>query len=125
MPCSQGSVVQREVVALELDAQEQAASSGYFPLRALLAGVQWLAGVPPAQREQCLSPEEFHSVFGMSKVRGVAIVAVVVLVVVVVVLAVEVGCMFVASDCAKLSYVCVCLCLLCRTSSTHWIGTPK
>lgn len=41
---------------------------GYYPLCALVSGVEWPPGVPPAKREQFLCPSEFESVFGMSKV---------------------------------------------------------
>lgn len=59
----QGTVVERQKVDLK-------ASEGgdYFPLRALLAGVDWPVGVDPSKREQYLDPVEFKEVFGLSKV---------------------------------------------------------
>ena len=40
---------------------------GYYPLGALLAGVQWPEGIDPSKREQYLSPEDFFSAFKMDK----------------------------------------------------------
>lgn len=41
--------------------------SGYYPLAALIQGAAWPAGVDPIRREDYLSPEDFQSVFHMSK----------------------------------------------------------
>lgn len=41
--------------------------NGEYPLRALLQGVEWPAGVDVSKREQYLSAEEFLSVFRITK----------------------------------------------------------
>lgn len=62
----QGDVVERSEVAL----LPSEARDGFYPLRALVAGVKWPEGVDPARREQYLSPGEFEGVFGMTKVSA-------------------------------------------------------
>ena len=68
---SSGVVLDRE--AVHLSNSELAAAGScpdgrqYYPLKALVAGCQWPAGVDPRNRERHLAPTEFQTVFGMSR----------------------------------------------------------
>jgi hypothetical protein len=55
-----GSILEREKPAItEL--------SDYYPLEALLQGLEWPSNVDPANREKCLTDEVFVAVFGRTK----------------------------------------------------------
>lgn len=58
---ARGSELERLSVTTTAD------EAGFYPYEALRVGVNWPSDVPPQQREQYLSPEEFISIFGMSK----------------------------------------------------------
>lgn len=44
-------------------------ATGFYPYSALVQGVQWPAAVDPARREDFLSPEDFESIFNMSRAQ--------------------------------------------------------
>ena len=58
-----GEVIEREGVGYE----EYNSIDGYYPVEALIKGVRWPKNVDPSKREEYLSPEDFASVFRMSK----------------------------------------------------------
>lgn len=57
-----GTVVEKE----KLDPQEKVATrDGFYPLAALLQGVEWPSDVDPSRREEYLHPDDFARTFGM------------------------------------------------------------
>jgi hypothetical protein len=45
----------------------QQSREGYYPLAALLQGVEWPDNVDPSRREEYLDPQEFEHIFGMTR----------------------------------------------------------
>ena len=58
-----GEVIEREGIGYE----EHNSINGFYPIEALAKGVQWPKNVDPTKREEYLSPEDFVTVFKMSK----------------------------------------------------------
>lgn len=51
----------------EVYIDEKYKSSGFYPVEALVQGVKWPSDVDATKREQYLNPEDFVTIFGMSK----------------------------------------------------------
>lgn len=58
-----GEVIEREGIGYG----EHNSINGFYPVEALMKGVQWPKNVDPTKREEYLTPEEFVTVFKMSK----------------------------------------------------------